>query len=73
MQDFLTPIQQEKEETGQNYPTLAAFKRKIAYHCEHSLGIFNENVLFCCLYGNSSPNLDIFIHNFCLQFTFGNK
>ena len=66
-------IQQENEETGQNYPVLAAFKRKIAYHCKYSLGIFHENVLFCCLFENSSPTLDVFIHNFCLQFTFGNK
>ena len=37
-------MQQESKETGQNYPLLAAVKRKIAYHCKHF--IFHENVYF---------------------------
>ena len=47
---FQTSIQQEKEEIGQNYPVLVAVKRSLAYHCKYSLGIFHENVLFCCFY-----------------------
>ena len=70
---FQTSIQQENEETGQNYPVLAAVKRSLAYHCKYSLAIFHEKVLFCCLFRNFSPHFDDFVHKFYLRFTFGNE
>ena len=68
---FKTSIHQENEETRQSYPLLAAAKRKIII--VNTPWVSFMKTFYFVLFGNSSPNLDVFIHNFCLQFTFGNE